>query len=530
MQTQSYSPPNILLITSDQQHFSTLGSVNGAIRTPALDRLAARGVRFDRAYCPNPTCTPTRASILTGLYPSSHGAYTLGTKLDERVRTVGEHLREKGYASSLIGKAHFQPLRNTPDCPSIESYPILRDLDYWRSYNGRGTPWYGFDHVETCRNHTDESHVGQHYAIWMEEKGLKNWRDYFQPWALDPTGHRASPLVPRDPEVGGAGFRAYEPWQLPQEMHYTAWTGERTIAAIERAHDANRPFFIWSSYHDPHPPYAVPDPWFSMYRPDDMEDQVGRFVEGEFDRMPPPHQWTRTGDGSKLSWMNEDGRGSHGCHPHLHDREQLKKMCAVYFGMISFIDQWIGRTLDRLEQLGQLENTLVVFTSDHGHFIGQHGLIAKGPFHYEDVIRVPLIVSMPGTIPSGRVSSSIQSLVDLAPTFLEVAGLPRRLDMQGKSMLPGWTSGSPGRDHAIVENHHNGKAVHLRTVVTDRYKLTLWRGHGWGELFDLHADPQELRNLFDDPSARDVRDAMLRKFIDADLERENAPQPRVSGA
>ncbi len=523
-------PSNILLITSDQQHFSCLGSLNKGIKTPALDRLATRGVRFDRAYCPNPTCTPTRASILTGLYPSAHGAYTLGTKLDERVPTIGAHLHERGYVNSLIGKAHFQPLKSTPDCASIESYPLLRDLDFWRGFNGRGTPWYGFDHLETCRNHTDESHVGQHYASWMEEKGLKNWRDYFQPWPLDPTGHRVSPHAPTAVEQGGPGFRDYAPWKLPEDLHYTAWTGQRTIAAVDRACQADRPFFIWSSYHDPHPPYAVPDPWFSMYDPNDMEEQVGRFVESEFDRMPPPHQWTRQTDRSKFAWMNEDGRGSHGCHPHLHDREMLKKMCAVYFGMVSFMDHWIGKTLDRLEQLGQLENTLVVFTSDHGHFIGQHGLVAKGPFHYEDVIRVPMIASMPGTLPQGRASSSIQSLVDLAPTFLDFAGLPERINMQGKSMLPDWTGTGDGRDHAIIENHHNGSAVHLRTIVTQRYKLTVYRGQTWGELFDLSADPGELNNLFDDPAARDVRDGMLRKLIDADLEREPAPQPRVSGA
>ena len=304
----------------------------------------------------------------------------------------------------------------------------------------------------------------------------------------------------------------------------------RTIAAIDEAHASDRPFFIWSSYHDPHPPYAVPDPWFGMYDPQAMEDQLGRFVEGEFDRMPPPHQWTRQPDRSRFDWMNEDGMGSHGCHPHLHDRELLKKMCAVYFGMISFMDQWIGRTLDRLEQLGELDNTLVVFTSDHGHFLGQHGLVAKGPFHYEDVVRVPMIASMPGTLPQGVATNAIQSLVDLAPTFLEVAGLPKRIDMQGQSMLDSWSGKSLGRDHAIIENHHNGASVHLRTLVTERYKLTVYRGRAWGELFDLRADPGETTNLFDDPSARDVREMMLRKLIDADLEREPAPQPRVAGA
>lgn len=169
--------PNLLLITSDQQHWSTLGVLNPKIKTPNLDRLAAMGTNFTRAYCPNPTCTPTRASLITGMYPSTHGAYTLGTKLDERVPTLGDHLRPHGYRSTLIGKAHFQPLRSTPDCESVESYPTLRDLGFWRRFNETHTPWYGFDRVELARNHADESHVGQHYAIWLEERGLTDWRD-----------------------------------------------------------------------------------------------------------------------------------------------------------------------------------------------------------------------------------------------------------------------------------------------------------------------------------------------------------------
>jgi arylsulfatase A-like enzyme len=520
-------PTNLLLITSDQQHWRTLGALNGKIKTPNLDRLAARGVNFTRAYCPNPTCTPTRATILTGMYPSTHGAYTLGTKLDERVPTVGEHLRGNGYATNLIGKAHFQPLRSMPDCPSIESYPILRDLDFWRQFNGRGTPWYGFDHVETCRNHADESHAGQHYAIWLEEQGLSNWRDYFQPWPQDPTGHRESPLAPR--KAPGHDFRVYEPWKLPAELHYTAWTGQRTIAAIDRAAERSQPFFIWSSYHDPHPPYSLPDPWFSMYPPEAMADQIGHFVEHEFDKMPPPHQWTRETSPTGFRDFNPDRRGTHGYHSHLHDEQAMRQMCAVYYGMISFMDHWIGQTLDRLEQLGQLDNTLVLFTSDHGHFFGQHGLIAKGPFHYEDVIRVPMIASLPGRLPQGTTNTHVQSLVDFAPTLLQAAGIQTPLAMQGRPMLDTWTQGG-GRDHAIVENHHNGAAVHLRTLVTDRYKLTVYRGRTWGELFDLHDDPNELRNRFDDPACRDVRESMLRKLIDADLEREPAPQPRVAGA
>ena len=125
---------NILLITSDQQHWHTLGCQNPELDTPALDKLAAGGTRFDRAYCPNPTCTPTRGSIITGLYPSQHGAYSLGTKLPESQPTIGEHLKAAGYRSALVGKAHFQPLNGTDDYPSLEAYPLLQDLDFWRDF------------------------------------------------------------------------------------------------------------------------------------------------------------------------------------------------------------------------------------------------------------------------------------------------------------------------------------------------------------------------------------------------------------
>ena len=154
--------PNILLITSDQQHFDTLGIVNPTVKTPHLDRLAHEGTHFTRAYCNSPVCSPSRSTVITGMYPSWHGCWNLGTKLPEYVPTVGDVFQKHGYATSLIGKAHFQPLASRPGIESLECQPPLRDLDFWRSFHG---PWYGFENVEVGRMHADESHVGQHYAI-----------------------------------------------------------------------------------------------------------------------------------------------------------------------------------------------------------------------------------------------------------------------------------------------------------------------------------------------------------------------------
>ena len=172
---------NILFITSDQQHYDTIGKFNPYIRTPNLDRLCDCGTYFDRAYTVNPTCTPARASMITGKYPSQHGAWTLGTKLDESCTTIGDLMHAHGMKTALIGKAHFQPLASTDEYPSLEAYPILQDMEFWKNFH---EDFYGFDTVKLTRNHTTEAHVGQHYAIWMEEKGCKNWRDYFR----EPTG------------------------------------------------------------------------------------------------------------------------------------------------------------------------------------------------------------------------------------------------------------------------------------------------------------------------------------------------------
>jgi arylsulfatase A-like enzyme len=499
--------PNILLITSDQHHYSCLGAVNPKLRTPALDRLAREGTLFTRAYCPNPVCTPTRASIITGLYPSQHGAWTIGVKLPEDVPTVGQMLSARGYATALIGKAHFQPLASTPESPSIECQPTLRDLDFWRSFHG---PWYGFEHIEINRNHADESHAGQHYAIWMEEQGLTNWRDYFQPWPRDPNQKRRRHV-----------------WDLPEQFHYSRWAAERTIAFIERAWVANRPFFVWASFADPHPPYLVPEPWASMYDPAEMEP--GRLVPGEHEKNPPHFRKTQE-EQPDFSMYRETPYANHGFQSHRHDEASLRKNMAIYYGMISLMDHHIGRMLDRLDQLGIAENTLVVFSTDHGHFLGQHGLIAKGAFHYEDMIRVPFLVRFPGRVPAGGRSDALQSLVDLAPTFLSVAGLPVPGHMQGLDQLPAWRGEGPIRDHVIVENRHQPTKVHLRTYVDQRYKLTYYRDQPYGELWDLEDDPGEINNLWDEPSAAALKSRLLHAALNAELRREPTRMPRIAGA
>jgi arylsulfatase A-like enzyme len=497
--------PNILLITSDQQHWNTIGAFNSEISTPNLDRLVSEGTAFTRAYCPNPTCTPTRASIITGTYPSQHGAWTLGTKLLEDRHTVGEDFHNAGYRTALIGKAHFQPLRSTEEFPSLESYPILQDLEYWKSFN---SPFYGFDHVELARNHTNEAHVGQHYALWMEKKGCHNWRDYF----LAPTGTMDKSILHH--------------WAIPEEFHYNTWIAERTNAQLEQYQSNEESFFLWSSFFDPHPDYLAPAPWDTFYDSDKLT--IPAVTPGEHKLNPPHFQLTQE-DAPDFTYLQESGNEIHGYKSHTQlSSSERKKLVATYYGMISCMDKYIGQILDKLDELDLTDNTIVVFTTDHGHFFGQHGLQFKGGFHYEDLIKLPFLVRYPGHVPAGTQSSAIQSLVDLAPTFLSMAGITAPLSMTGIDQSKVWLGLTPqARDHAICEFHHEATTIHQKTYINERYKITIYYNQTYGEIFDLHEDPGEICNLWDNPIHASLKSELLLRYAWAELGKEPMPMPRI---
>ncbi|MCJ8331105.1 MAG: sulfatase-like hydrolase/transferase [Lentisphaeria bacterium] len=497
--------PNILLITSDQQHWNTISCRNSEIKTPALDRLAKEGTLFTRAYCPNPTCTPTRSSIITGKHPREHGAWSLGTKLMETQHTVGEDFTAHNYRTALVGKAHFQQLFESGKYTSLESYPIMQDLDFWRNFN---EPFYGFEHVELLRNHCDEAHAGQHYAIWMEEKGFDNWQDFFQA----PTGSRAS----KDTR-----------WEIPEELHYNNFISERTNALLEKYNNEDESFFLWASFPDPHPPYLVPDPWHDMY--DSANLTVPHVTRGEHENNPEHFQMTQTEKPDFSAW-DEDGQSMHGMHSHLSSDEDLAHNMAVYYGMMSYTDHHVGKILDKLDELGLADNTIVVYTTDHGHFFGQHGLIAKGPFMYEDMIKLPFLVRYPNHVPANMESNALQSLVDLAPTFLDFCDIEIPFEMTGKSQKENWLQGSHVRDHIICEHHHEPTTIHVKTYVNKRYKLTVYLNRDYGEVFDLELDPEELNNLWNDPEFQDLKNQLICELLHADMAKESMPMPRVCGA
>lgn len=526
--------PNILLITSDQQVWNTVCSEHRIVKTPNIDRLVERGTLYTRAYTCNPVSTPTRVSMITGMYPSQHGAYALGTKLDEDVPTVGEYLNRIGYRSYLVGKAHFMPLAGTSEYPSLEGYPILQDLDFWRRYHG---PFYGFDYIDLARNHGDEGHVGQHYALWMmdrlAEDGLSP--DAWKKWFSVPNKQYAvynpemddltSCFQPENPE------RQHGMWNCPEEYHMNAWIAETSIKRIEEAQRSGSPFFLWSSFFDPHPPYLVPAPWDKMYDPDEMI--LPDVPENDMDDMPYHYRMTQTEDNSWGDAYREDGFPVHGLYSHKRvPDKQARQNMALYYGMISMMDKYIGEILDYLEDKDMLDNTMIIFTTDHGNHIGSHGLHFKGGFMFEEDVRIPFVVSWKNHFPENKVSDALVSIVDLAPTILSVAGMENLpLTMSGKD-ASGLFEGDieEYRDHVLVENHFQRTRFYQKGMITDRYKIVWYMGSDEGELFDLKHDPGEHDNLWNDPEYQDLKYRLLHKALQADMEKEICPMPRVAPA
>lgn len=504
--------PNFLILTVDQMRADHLGCAgNQVIRTPHLDRLARDGVRFERAYVNSPLCMPSRATLFTGLTPRGHGVRTNGIPLRTDVPTVPELLRRSGYRTASVGKIHLSPYELYPHSPSPDAPEDLPELrENWRA--GRldrvPTPYYGLEHVELTIGHGHE--VEGDWARWLREDEPEAWR------AL-----QAGPV----PSPSGAEGCATFP--LREEFHHSAWVADRTIEHLRAADD--EPFFLMASFPDPHHPYVAPEPWDLMYRPDEVLPPSTRV--GELDELHPLFRSVRE-HGTTVS-----GRRRPTALPETHLREILART----YGMVSLVDHHVGRILAELEALGLRERTVVVFLSDHGDLMGDHGLLNKGPFHFEGLLRVPMIWSWPTRFPSLS-TAALASLLDVAPTVLELADVPypdaqgveRQLPpLPGQSLaavLQGERDGV--QESVVVENDEDYLGLRLRTVVMERYKLTAYTSadseEPWGELFDLREDPQELHNLWNDPSHDIVRSELTRR-LHHELVRTDPVLPRRIG-
>jgi len=493
--------PNILLITSDQQRADCYGFEGRRVKTPHLDRMARDGTRFSACITPNIVCQPSRASMLTGLLPLTHGVCDNGIDLDPAAGETGfaRRLADAGYRSAFIGKAHFSTKgtfapTGTPECQ-------YSSRDFGEDWYG---PYMGFDHVELmCLGHFHKERnpmmppAGQHFERWYYGHGARDGQEVWELWGTE---------LP--PDTGAA-----QTWHsaLPPAWHTSTWVGNQTIDFLRR-HDRSSPFVLWASFPDPHHPFDCPDPWGRLHDPEDVD--ISPTHKKDLDRRPWWHRASLEGepnmDDPELVKFRK-----HGSRSPDQTEAQLRDMTANYYGMISLIDHNVGRILEALESYGLAQDTIVVYTTDHGDLLGDHGLYLKGPTPYDGVLRVGMLFQGPG-IPGGKVIADPMSTLDLAATFLDLATLEKPEEMQSRSLMP-LISGGGSRDVAYSEwnlaDTRCGVALELRTVRTRTHKCTFELISGAGELYDLVNDPLEMDNLFDDAGSRNVRkelDDMMR--------------------
>ena len=515
--------PNFLIFITDQFHPRCLGYAgHPVVRTPNIDRLAASGMVFSRMYTNQPLCMPARATMFTGLTPRGHRVRMNGIPLDESIPTFTEALRQNGYHTHCCGKIHLKPSQTPHGVPIEELDPRewAESKVLWDA--GRITdlpsPFYGLDGVDFVNGHGTSSFGN--YSQWLRKEHPREAPLFFD----------AVPLEPPSPAFDLFNRKSFK-WALPAELHPMTYIADRTIDFLnargqsQRDAEGNQPFCLMCSIQEPHSPFAPPKEYAFRFDPAEVPPPIGR--EGELDGLPPHFRAMVETDlvtsGNKGEAMNLT--------------EPYRAECAAhYYALIEMLDDQVGRVMDALRANGLDQDTIILFVADHGEALGDHGLWGKGPYHIDGVIRVPCFVSWPGRTGPGTQHDGVVSLLDFAPTMLDLAGVPipeknvaREPEApdappawQGRSLVPVLTGEGPSTDSsALVEMDEDYLGFKMRTLVTKRYRLTCYSGHPYGELFDLENDPDELHNLWDDPAShglrRDLQAQLLDKIMETDI-------------
>ncbi len=518
--------PSFLFLITDQHRFDYLGCYgHPVLETPHIDSIAARGTRFERFYVATPVCMPNRATLMTGRMPSVHGVRSNGMPLPLQSNTFVDALRAAGYATALVGKSHLQ---NFSDIPAVLKRPPPREGDrvldagfaeakkllasdgpYDQEHPKRWEagrdfdmklPFYGFQHVDLCTAHGDL--VGGHYYVWLKSR---------RPDA-DALRDRRNQL-PHD-YVCPQAFRT----PIPEELYPTSYIADKSCEWLDKyaGGSRDRPFFLMASFPDPHHPFTPPGRYWSMYRPEDMV-------------LPPSFDHGNRPLARAPAWaLEQRARGTAVVSEQAAfavDEREAREAMALSCGMIAMIDDAIGRILQRLAACGLADDTIVVFTTDHGDFLGDHRLLLKGPAHYEGITHVPFIWAEPGTR-AARKTDVLGGTLDIAATILDRARVQPYNGIQGVSLLPAinGSGAAMARDSMVIEDDQQRAVLgyppgsRLRTIVTRRWRMTIVHGDPWGELYDLQSDPHEMDNLFDDPGHRVVRGELMEKLAYRQME------------
>ena len=454
--------PNILLITSDQHRGDCLGiSGNPVLRTPNLDALGRSGRYFANAFSPMPVCVPARYTIMTGRLPYSWGMRGNGGVIPEGTPTLPALLSAHGYRTALIGKAHFSG-------PPAECERL--NIPAWRYP-------YGFDEMLLSEEGRQWASGGDDYQTYLRKLG---WSGY----------ERAHGIGNNDPRSG--------PSALPEEHYHTTWCARESIEWIRRHRSqfADRPFFLWCSFVKPHSPYDPPEPWDRIYSPREV---------------PPPIGDARDLRGLSPYYLK--------CHYERHvdamSPEAILRSRAFYYGLVAQIDHEVGRIVRALDELGIRRDTVVMFCSDHGDLLGDHGLFFKSNF-FRGSWHVPMLLSWPGRIEPGPPSERLVTLADVAPTLLELAGVEAPGGLHGTSLL------DDESDRPMIFGSLLPKRSAIHAVRTKEWQYVFHTNGGLEELYDLRRDRDERENLAAGDRCRQVR-LELRRALGEHL-KEVAPE------
>jgi len=506
--------PNFVFIITDQHRADHLGCYgNSVLRTPHLDGLAARGTRFDRFYVANPVCMPNRASLMTGRMPSLHGVRHNGIPLSRDHVTFVELLAAAGYRTGLVGKSHLQNFTAHGPIVEFKTGPgkTAPPEDLWEAnrrplagpdYDNEkqplwadpchdvGLPFYGFQKARVCNNHGDI--VGGDYRRWLEIK---------QPGASALIGPQNA--IPDQQRTAPQAWRT----SVPEELYPTSYVKELSCEFLEQQAGAENdyPFFLQVSFPDPHHPFTPPGKYWDMYDPDQIE------LPSSFDK----------GDIAPLLWMRDqlaqgtaDREGP--TAPFAVTAQEARNIIALTYGMIAMIDDAVGQILVTLDRLALSDNTIVIFTADHGDFMGDHGIMLKYLLHYQGLIRVPCIVTDPTANQLGIVRSDLAGTIDLAPTILGRAGIQPFNGVQGRDLFD---TDAAAPDCWVIEEDNVFRLFEtenpdrVRTLVTDRWRLSYHQEGHWWELYDLKVDPDEIDNLWDAPNRPAIADELVRHLL-----------------
>ena len=443
--------PNVLLVISDQLHHQAIASAgNATVQTPNIDSLARDGVRFENALCPTPFCSPTRASLMTGLYPHQHGITKNLSRnsagLDPDLPTTEQALLDAGYVARQFGKWH---LGQKTRVPSYAQDPELSYRDYFRS-------------------------IGQRMPQPPAGPTSRVGRPIYSTEAVRSANARYDGDGPPNSWIGRT--------DVPPEHTEEAWIADRAIEALRML--SGKPFFITVSFPAPHALWAINEPYYSLHPRQEI-------------RLPANRHSVQDVDRSTASWRFGQLLGDEGMREYL----------GVYYGMVSMMDANLGRILDELRLSGEEDNTLVVFTSDHGDMQGGHGMYGKTAYSmYEETTRVPLLLRWPGRVPSGTTIKTQAGSCDVSPTILDYLGLPVPAKLAGQS-LRGFIDGEEELDRPIFAERDRGASGETagghfqRLIRTHEWKYS-YHSRGDSQIYHLAADPGETKNLIREPSAR----------------------------